>query len=73
MRRVVPHRRWVSRKLSVYALTRKRRHHRLQQVCRRMFVAVRLCARNPQAWAATDKLAAAATKEAVVEVAVASS
>jgi len=38
-----------------------------------MFVAVRLCARNPQAWAATDKLAAAATKEAVAEVAVASS
>jgi len=71
----------VSRKLSVCALTRKRRrhrrsfwrshHHRLQWMRRRLFVAARLCARNRQAWAATGKRAVAAKTEAVAEAVVA--
>lgn len=72
----------MSRKLSVCALTRKRRRrrsrwrshrHRLQWLRRRLFVAVRLCARNRQAWAATGKRVAAAKTEAVAEVVAASS
>jgi len=73
----------VSRKLSVCALTRKRRRRRsrwrshrrrLQWLLRRrLFVAVRLCARNRQAWAATGKRAVAAKTEAVAGAVAASS
>lgn len=69
----------MSRKLSVCALTRKRRRHRHRRslwrnhrhrqrwLLRRLFVAVRLYARNRQAWAATGKRAVVAKTEVVAE------